>query len=488
MKKFWIVLISAVFLLQWVLFASEQQDAYDYVYSQKITTVSPIEKADLGGSLTRIAMAKMISNFAINVLGLQLDMSKDCSFLDVPTVLDEKYNNWVTHACQLWLMWIGKNWEKSDKFSPYEVVTRAQFGTAFSRALSQASGKIVENWNPYYVSHLWYLQWEWVIKDVNTPSPATEEKRWRVMLMMYRASKNVTKNYKENDDSEYGFEIDEVNADTANMDQNISWNDKEESKLDLDNQSEIVENKEINYHRVASSYDNFLMDDFNAVEDVYKGIKSGDRVIFVVRHSERITNCTSEWWLTEHWVELAKWVWEKLRWAPFEDASSDFYWSSIVKRTVQTSYYVGESRGSEVLQQELDSDKWSEYEFVNHSSDINSVVYGEYFSNGNSYSSIEHLYEENKVNVNERALYMVNAVCKLTEWHPFSRITSHDWFTLPITEWATREALRFSQSNSEWPNFMQWVAIVVHKDWWWEIYPVKSLETGKMPTRENPWC
>ena len=98
------------------------------------------------------------------------------------------------------------------------------------------------------------------------------------------------------------------------------------------------------------------------------------------------------------------------------------------------------------------------------------------------------MYEENKDVVNERALKTIITLCELTQWHPFSWITSHDWLVLPITERATNEKLSFLESNSDWPNFMQWIAIIVHKDGWWEIYPVKSLETWKMKTRENPGC
>lgn len=242
------------------------------------------------------------------------------------------------------------------------------------------------------------------------------------------------------------------------------------------------------YHRVDNSYNQFSVNDFNAVEYIYHNIRPWDRVIFLVRHSERVTNCSSEWWLTEHWIELAKWVWLKLQWAPFEDTSRDFYGSSTVKRTLQTSYYVGRSRGSIVLDDKLDDNIWNEYNNVNHWSNIDGLVYGNYFSDWNSYSSIEHLYEENKNITDERALSTINSICTITEWHPFSWITSHDWFTLPITEWATNEDLSFSQSNSERPNYMQGVAIIVHKDGWWEIYPVRSLELGKMKTWENPSC
>lgn len=198
MKKSLITLISATFLVWWFSLASnysaEQEDAYNYAYSQKITTVSSIEKASMNGELTRIAMAKMISNFAVNVLWLQPNTSIDCSFSDVPSSLDEQYNYWVTQACQLWLMWIWNDWNKTEKFNPNTVVTRAQFGTAFSRALSKASWKVVENWNPYYSTHLEYLQSEWIINSTTNPSPSTAEKRWNVMIMMMRASdldKNV---------------------------------------------------------------------------------------------------------------------------------------------------------------------------------------------------------------------------------------------------------------------------------------------------------
>jgi hypothetical protein len=149
---------------------------------------------------------------------------------------------------------------------------------------------------------------------------------------------------------------------------------------------------------------------------------------------------------------------------------------------------VGESRGSKALKNEIDFNNWSDYEFVNHSDGMNSVIYWEYFADWNSYSDIESLYEENKESVDEMALKMITKICELTVWHPFSWITSHDWVVLPLTEWATDEEISYSKIDSQWPNFMQGIVIIVHNDGWWEIYPVKSLETWKMKTRENPGC
>ena len=47
----------------------------------------------MGGKLTRIAMAKMIAKYAINVLKLTPDTSKACTFADVTAALDTQYDN-----------------------------------------------------------------------------------------------------------------------------------------------------------------------------------------------------------------------------------------------------------------------------------------------------------------------------------------------------------------------------------------------------------
>ena len=81
--------------------------------------MSPIEKADMNAPLTRIAMAKMLSQYAINVLGRTPDTTKVVpAFPDVSAELDAAYNSWVTLAYQLGIMWIN-----IDKFRPDDLVT-----------------------------------------------------------------------------------------------------------------------------------------------------------------------------------------------------------------------------------------------------------------------------------------------------------------------------------------------------------------------------
>ena len=158
-------------------YSQELQDAYNFAYQNKITTINSIDKADMEWWLTRIAMAKMLSQYAINILWKSPDTSKIPNFWDIDSKLDEDYNNGVTLAYQLWIMWI---W--IDKFRPFDLVTRAEFGTALSRVLYWTKN---EWWNPYYINHLKALQNSWIMTQINQPNQL--EIRWYVMLMLMRS-------------------------------------------------------------------------------------------------------------------------------------------------------------------------------------------------------------------------------------------------------------------------------------------------------------
>ena len=167
-------------------YSTEEIQAYNYAYQNFITTMPSINQANMWWDLTRIAMAKMLSNYAINILWLSPDYSKDCYFSDVSDSLDDKYSNWVSKACQLDLMWVGIS-----RFRPYDTVTRAEFGTVLSRALNAKNTATLNQMNsatPYYYEHLRYLQREWIMNNISDPSRL--ERRWRVMLMLMRADKN----------------------------------------------------------------------------------------------------------------------------------------------------------------------------------------------------------------------------------------------------------------------------------------------------------
>lgn len=402
-------------------------NAYNWADNLGILEDQAIDCFNLNDEISNIDAASLINNYAKNILNHEIDSTKDCTFIESEW-LTESQMEIILESCQLWL--IEEN-DNIDYTNPSNIAT-----------LSPLISRILWNdrydwWNPYYVSHLNALTTAWILTNND---PEYNELKWDILVTLM----------------------------------NTEWKNE--------------------YWRVDNSY-SFLMNDFNAVEDIYTGTRvlSGDRVIYIVRHSARENNCGEDWWLTQTGMDLASWVWDKLKWEPFTDTSTDFYWSSYTKRTVQTSYYVGKGRGNANLNNNilLSWDERRNYEYVNHDNSSNWIVkfvYWNYFSDGTRYSDIEHLYEENTEVTNERALNAINKLCDITDWHPFSWIASHDRYTLPITERATNENITFNPSTHDRPNFMQWVAIIVHEYGGWEIYPVRSLDTGKMDWRKNPGC
>lgn len=177
-------------LVEEVNYDAEFVAAYRYAYDKGITSASSIGNANMDWSITRLEMAKMVSQFALKVLWLKADNSKYCRFWDVDPEVDKQYRYWVTRACQLWLMWYDNNWDKADYFNPKNTVTRWQLATVLSRMLNQANWKTIENWDPYYDTHLKYLISKKIINDYSKPDPNSKEKRWNVMLMLYRADES----------------------------------------------------------------------------------------------------------------------------------------------------------------------------------------------------------------------------------------------------------------------------------------------------------
>lgn len=144
--------------------------------------MASIDDADMYGNLTRVAMAKMVANYVLD-LGLQeLDTTKECKFPDVSVALDTAYDNGVTKACQLGLMGVGIT-----KFNPNGIVTRAEFGTVLSRALW---GDENNGGDPYYKKHLQALKDEGIMNMIDNPN--MKEVRGYVMLMMMRADDNYS--------------------------------------------------------------------------------------------------------------------------------------------------------------------------------------------------------------------------------------------------------------------------------------------------------
>ena len=160
----------------------EFKDAYEFAKWHWITTMPTIQKADMDGKLTRIAMAKMLSQYAMNVLWQEPSKVEVPKFNDVTDKQNSDYDDWVTLAYQLGIMWQNM---PNNKFRPNDEVTRAEFATALSRMIYWTSDWEYKWTWKYYVHHMEKLVKEWIItKD----DPMMKELRGYVMIMLMRSA------------------------------------------------------------------------------------------------------------------------------------------------------------------------------------------------------------------------------------------------------------------------------------------------------------
>jgi hypothetical protein len=176
-------------------YSMELRSAYSYSYWYGITTMCPISEADLDWYLYRNHFAKMISQFAINVLWDEPNVWKEwCDNFEDIDWDTEELKWFMKTACELGLMWLEADWITPKKvFNPEWFVTRAEFGTVFSRLLFGGRYNIKDEaivfeqeWF-WYKDHLDALKRYGVMTKIDGDWPQKLELRWWIMLMMQRA-------------------------------------------------------------------------------------------------------------------------------------------------------------------------------------------------------------------------------------------------------------------------------------------------------------
>jgi hypothetical protein len=164
-------------------YSQELQDAYDWAYSKGVTTMSTIDNANMYGKITRAEMAKMLSVYAMEVLGMKPDTSKVCNFTDIASVKGDLHDYIIT-SCQLGLMGQGIT-----SFRPYDLIPRSEFGTALSRTLWGDKYNTTET--PYYAKHLNALKAAGIMTQIENAESRLEIRGY-VMLMLMRSDDGST--------------------------------------------------------------------------------------------------------------------------------------------------------------------------------------------------------------------------------------------------------------------------------------------------------
>ncbi len=161
--------------------STELKDAYKRAYGYDITTMDTIQKANMNGPLLRKDMAKMISNFATNIMNKDISTWVRCEFDDMRN-LPKETQYYAIAACRLWLMWYESDGIRTKHtFDPEQIVDRAQFGTILSRLIR---GEKNNGGDIYYQKHLDALKQGGIMNNITRP--LATELRGRVMVMMKR--------------------------------------------------------------------------------------------------------------------------------------------------------------------------------------------------------------------------------------------------------------------------------------------------------------
>lgn len=226
-KKSLLVLLSTFVLFNlWLAYwySQEEQEAYEFAYQNRITTMPTIEQANMNGEIIRAEIAKMFAN-RVKSLWRTPDISKSCSFNDISSVKWDLYTA-IIESCQLWIMW---QWISD--FRPFDKITRAEVATAISRIVWW---NMYDWWNPYYLNHIVALMNGWVIDS--SDNVFKNELRGSVMTMLMRASKNLLNN--EKNQSNDTSKEESVSNETVKEESQIK--DKEENKKDTILESNIV--------------------------------------------------------------------------------------------------------------------------------------------------------------------------------------------------------------------------------------------------------
>jgi len=192
-KLFAIVATAAVFVSTMNIttvsaanFSDELTGAYDYAYGIGATTQGSIDSANMYGNLIRAHAAKILVNYAKEVLKKTPDTSVKVNFTDIADQSSE-LQGYIVEAAQLGLMGLNSDGSVATTFNPNGVVTRAQFGTVLDRAIN---GDANNGSEPYYQAHLAALKSAGIINNISTPNAV--EVRGYVFLMLQRASGTTT--------------------------------------------------------------------------------------------------------------------------------------------------------------------------------------------------------------------------------------------------------------------------------------------------------
>ena len=221
-------------------------------------------------------------------------------------------------------------------------------------------------------------------------------------------------------------------------------------------------------------------DGFTDLVQVYANLKSDEKVVFIIRHSERTNDTGPGGHLTDNGKKYARDLGARLAKAGAED----FYFGySGYTRTYETCEGIAQGKGQanySIEQLSYMNGDWYVKDADKADAYVKSdgggwVVYSKYGFTGaypDAFYDLETRSEQllkDEILANIGSMKRVNVMC------------THDYLVVPLLAYTTdgHANVRYYEKN-RWVNYMAGVAMIISADGSVRYVPVKGLETGIM--------
>ena len=163
--------------------SSEFMESLNWMYDNGMTSYNTTESFMPYQTITRAQVAKMLDKFATATNLTTIRNQWNCEFSDVNP--QSEFKDSITRVCQYGVM-AGS----SDKFSPDQVVTKAEFVAMLIRLFDWA--KLDESINPWWTEYYKRAIEIWLISAQDTVSFTSEIARYDVATYLYRLKVRLT--------------------------------------------------------------------------------------------------------------------------------------------------------------------------------------------------------------------------------------------------------------------------------------------------------
>ena len=226
--------------------------------------------------------------------------------------------------------------------------------------------------------------------------------------------------------------------------------------------------------RAATSDD---IQEFEDIEDVYKSLKSGEKVIFFLRHAKRSDDTGKNGHLTDEGIAQSKSVGEKLKGENIYFANSNYTrsYETCDNIAIGAGMSGADKNTMDALDGEWyvkDNNKLEQYKNNNGGGWVVASEYAYKGSYSDAYYSLD-TYSEN----------FIDEIIK-PEFSKVKKVgvfISHDMFVVPLTAYFTDKKVNLRYFDTkQWINYLAGLAIIMGSDGKIRYVPVRGLESGSM--------